>query len=499
MGLQCSVCMRHFESFFSSSKPIFLRYFFTKFECGCECEIVGARAMVRFAYQIGIAYFLLLSSALVIVQCSSSTTDLGADTITAGSIDSVYDDRPVTFGLKVSACYDVINEEEEDFFECRGSMDIHPYTPIFELKLKGFHNITQLSGPHQSWEEQCYNSVLYRRSITGTSKYYKDFVRQLFVCGIGGKGIMRLDQPEFGRVLYYRFEDPIELLTNDFDNARETLPQSAAQDIRCGVVADGVFDTAKNDDTYQCILAVTFREGDTLGEVVKGLQYRHQLTDETTIALARAIHGAHSAVPIPTDSNRWIDIRYRHASHWLKWLLQRVDISTSGAIAGPVVSKQSESRAVEQRRRYQTLGHPNAPITKFLDVIAEYDYSTETESATAESSEIPSLANQRAHGNVNSYSSVYEPSDISLVILSCRRLSMFQRTMDSLHKAIGNTTWGGLYDVFAEVIIIDDASSPKDRLVMMAEYGAYTLIFKPESQKGHARSLNLAVTLVNTK
>jgi hypothetical protein len=48
-------------------------------------------------------------------------------------------------------------------------------------------------------------------------------------------------------------------------------------------------------------------------------------------------------------------------------------------------------------------------------------------------------------------------------------------------------------------LIIDDNSSAQDRRVLLEMFGAYTLIFKPVEQKGHAKSLNIAVALVQTK
>jgi hypothetical protein len=321
----------------------------------------------------------------------------------------------VKFGVKVSACYETIGEDEADYFECRGSMDILDYTPTLELEL---HHSPELS---TSWEEQCYQSVLYRVSSRNHSvyKYYKDFARQLFVCGLAGKGILRYKQPEF-MTLHYEFEDSRVLMTNSrpFRVSRDPYQESAVQEVICGEVAGD-----------KCMLVVTFRQGDVFAEVVKSLQHRHKLSKSATIELAHASHAVYVQAELPVDSPSWISIRYEYMSQWLRWLLQ----------PGTVSSK----------RRFRTLGHDQAPITRFLDVVANYFPVLGEPDPLVK----PIESTARQQSQLDGYSSSYHAEDTTLVILSCKRLSMFQRTMESLHRAVDPAGGGAgsLYAVFAKV------------------------------------------------
>ena len=79
---------------------------------------------------------------------------------------------------------------------------------------------------------------------------------------------------------------------------------------------------------------------------------------------------------------------------------------------------------------------------------------------------------------------------ITLVMLTCKRLDSFIKTMDTL-KSMCPTK-------FAEYIIIDDNSSQSDRKVMKEKYPFITLVEKGLDEKGQVKSLNKIFELVKT-
>lgn len=74
---------------------------------------------------------------------------------------------------------------------------------------------------------------------------------------------------------------------------------------------------------------------------------------------------------------------------------------------------------------------------------------------------------------------------ITLTITTCKRLDLFQKTMNSFLNCCLDLN---LIDAW---ICIDDNSSEEDRKKMKELYPFFTFILKDESSKGHARSLNI--------
>ena len=79
---------------------------------------------------------------------------------------------------------------------------------------------------------------------------------------------------------------------------------------------------------------------------------------------------------------------------------------------------------------------------------------------------------------------------ITLVMLTCKRLKTFINTMEAL---IANCS-----TQFTDWIVIDDNSSPADRLVMKERYPFITLIEKTPEEKGQVTSLNKIFDNVKT-
>lgn len=79
---------------------------------------------------------------------------------------------------------------------------------------------------------------------------------------------------------------------------------------------------------------------------------------------------------------------------------------------------------------------------------------------------------------------------ISFVILSCKRLNLFKKTMNTFL----NTSHG--IGFIGEWICIDDNSSEADRREMQELYPFFKFVWKTPEQKGHAKSLNIAREMV---
>lgn len=75
--------------------------------------------------------------------------------------------------------------------------------------------------------------------------------------------------------------------------------------------------------------------------------------------------------------------------------------------------------------------------------------------------------------------------DITFTITTCKRWSLFKKTMDSLLLACNDL------HLIREFICIDDNSDIYDRILMKLHYPFFKFIFKTPEQKGHAKSLNM--------
>jgi len=92
-----------------------------------------------------------------------------------------------------------------------------------------------------------------------------------------------------------------------------------------------------------------------------------------------------------------------------------------------------------------------------------------------------------------------EPSAciITVGLTTCKRLRHFRLTMQGLRRVFQ----GDIVDhpLVCRVIIVDDGSSESDRLAMMREFPNVDFVLKNnEEHRGHARSMNLLLKLVQT-
>jgi hypothetical protein len=83
-------------------------------------------------------------------------------------------------------------------------------------------------------------------------------------------------------------------------------------------------------------------------------------------------------------------------------------------------------------------------------------------------------------------------SNISFTVTTCKRWNIFERTMDIFLLQCQDV------DLIQEWILIDDNSSEEDRTKMKERYPFFTFIFKKESEKGHAKSMNMLLNFVKT-
>jgi protein O-GlcNAc transferase len=83
---------------------------------------------------------------------------------------------------------------------------------------------------------------------------------------------------------------------------------------------------------------------------------------------------------------------------------------------------------------------------------------------------------------------------VTLVMTTCKRLDLFRRTVESLKGVLGSR-WG---QVLCHVLVIDDNSSHEDRLIMRQLYPEFEFLMKRPDQKGHAKSLNMALDKIES-
>jgi len=82
---------------------------------------------------------------------------------------------------------------------------------------------------------------------------------------------------------------------------------------------------------------------------------------------------------------------------------------------------------------------------------------------------------------------------ITLSITTCKRLDLFERTMNSFLNCVLDK------HLISEYICVDDNSSEEDRNIMKEKYPFFKFYFKSESEKGHPRSMNIIKNLCKTK
>ncbi|GLD97541.1 hypothetical protein PINS_up006231 [Pythium insidiosum] len=112
-------------------------------------------------------------------------------------------------------------------------------------------------------------------------------------------------------------------------------------------------------------------------------------------------------------------------------------------------------------------------------------------------------------------SSLSKPTErrdcVALVVTTCKRLPLFLQTMASLGRALSGGSGSGNCSTattssahdwsqwFCERWIVDDNSSPADRAVMQRMFPQFAFYLKSPSERGHAKSLNLALQRVRAR
>ncbi|KAF1318682.1 N-terminal acetyltransferase a complex subunit nat1, partial [Globisporangium splendens] len=89
---------------------------------------------------------------------------------------------------------------------------------------------------------------------------------------------------------------------------------------------------------------------------------------------------------------------------------------------------------------------------------------------------------------------------VTLVMTTCKRLSLFLRTIASLQRALGIVQESDWFKWFCHMLVVDDNSSPSDRDAMKAHSPqSFEFLLKTPDQRGHAKSLNLAIERVQSQ
>ena len=91
---------------------------------------------------------------------------------------------------------------------------------------------------------------------------------------------------------------------------------------------------------------------------------------------------------------------------------------------------------------------------------------------------------------------------VTIGMTTCKRLSLFTRTMNALLPALGypHPEHGiQLYGIIHSFLVVDDQSTAMDRVYMLTHYPHLMYIFKDKGSVGHAASLNILMRMVHTR
>ncbi|TMW63560.1 hypothetical protein Poli38472_002501 [Pythium oligandrum] len=82
---------------------------------------------------------------------------------------------------------------------------------------------------------------------------------------------------------------------------------------------------------------------------------------------------------------------------------------------------------------------------------------------------------------------------IALVITTCKRLAMFRRAIESLARVLGIQRDSDWSRWFCQMLVVDDNSSAQARIAMQSLLPTFMFTFKMKEERGHAKSLNMAL------
>lgn len=85
-----------------------------------------------------------------------------------------------------------------------------------------------------------------------------------------------------------------------------------------------------------------------------------------------------------------------------------------------------------------------------------------------------------------------KPHFITLTMTTCKRYNLFEMTINSFLNCCLDIS------MIDRWICVDDNSSHEDRLIMMKKYPFFEFVFKTREQKGHRKSMNLIIDMVET-
>ncbi|GMH71477.1 hypothetical protein TL16_g05659 [Triparma laevis f. inornata] len=86
---------------------------------------------------------------------------------------------------------------------------------------------------------------------------------------------------------------------------------------------------------------------------------------------------------------------------------------------------------------------------------------------------------------------------LTVAITTCKRLPLFIKTVDSYLASLGGVEKASRS--VCSFLVVDDSSAESDRQEMMARYPSFNFVWKAGEDRGHAKSMNLIMNLVETR
>jgi GR25 family glycosyltransferase involved in LPS biosynthesis len=191
-----------------------------------------------------------------------------------------------------------------------------------------------------------------------------------------------------------------------------------------------------------------------------------------------------------TESIRYIDkqiqeqhynIAYIVGYELVKLFPTNIELATLTIVAGLKLQKKVECYALCQKLSSQ----PGVN-----DTMKSYIYGLQKDT-------IDSICNNYTYYNKEIVQKILKKHKsktpiITLTITTCKRLSLFQDTMNSFLNCCLDL------DLIDEWICVDDNSSEEDREKMKELYPFFTFIFKSEKDKGHPQSMNIILNAIKS-
>lgn len=154
--------------------------------------------------------------------------------------------------------------------------------------------------------------------------------------------------------------------------------------------------------------------------------------------------------------------------------------------------------AIKRQRNYTSL-HDSGIYPRVEDLIA--DTTAQIKAALPEHR---STEWRQARSLISSSTGVQPPlteanTCIALLVVTCKRLHLFLQTMAALAFALGITDPTHWSNWFCQLLVVDDNSSSEDRDLMRQRFPTFEFLFKTADQRGHAKSLQLAIPHIKSR